>query len=77
MRTTIDIDDQLFYEAKKIALDSKQKLNTVIENALRTMIIKKNTQIKSKISLITTNGSGLNHGVDLDSNQSLTDIMDD
>ncbi len=77
MRTSIDIDDALFYEAKKIALDSKQKFNTVIENALRTMIVKKNTKPKSKISLITTSGSGLNHGVDLDSNQSLADIMDD
>ena len=77
MRTSIDIDDQIFYEAKRIALDSKQKLSTVIENALRTMIIKKETNDKSKVLLITMNGSGLNHGIDLDNSQSLADIMDD
>lgn len=77
MRTSIEIDDSLFYEAKKLSLDSKKSFGKIIEDALRMMIEKKETHTKSKISLFTVKGRGLHHGVDLDNNQSIADIMDD
>ena len=75
MRTTINIDDQIYLEAKKLALESKKSFASVIEDALRSLLAKKNIE-KSPVSLITMKGKGLKHGVDLDNNQSLEDIMD-
>ena len=78
MRTSIEIDENLFYEVKKLSLDSKKSFGTIIEDALRTMMVKKNkTNLRKKVSLITYGGDGLSHGVDLDSNKLLLDIMDD
>lgn len=76
MRTSISIDDQIYLEAKKLAAESKKTLANVIEDALRTALAKKNIK-KTPVSLITINGKGLKHGIDLDNSQSLNDIMDD
>ena len=78
MRTSIEIDEVVLSEAKKFALDSKKSFGAIVEDALRVMIIKKSNQkfIQKKISLITSGRNGLNHGVDLDNNQSLLYIMD-
>ena len=77
MRTSIDIDNAILCEAKKFALDSHKSFGTIVEDALRVMLVKKNSKEKlKKISLVTCNGKGLNHGVDLDNNKSLLDIMD-
>lgn len=76
MRTSINIDDQIYLEAKKLAMESKQTLARVIEDALRSALTKKNIK-KSPVSLISMEGTGLKHGVDLDNNKSLNDIMDD
>ena len=66
-------------EAKKFALDSKKSFGKIVEDALRIMIIKNSNKqvLQKKVSLITSGGGGLNHGIDLDDNQSLLDIMDD
>jgi len=79
MRTSIEIDDDILYEAKKLALESKTSFGTIVEDALRVMIIKKNNQENTKkhVLLVTSGGSGLNHGIDLDNNKLLLDIMDD
>lgn len=75
MRTTINIDDQIYLEAKKLAVESKKTFASVIEDALRGVLAQKN--IKSPpVSLITMKGKGLKHGVDLDNSQLLNDIMD-
>lgn len=78
MRTSIEIDDNLFNEVKKFSLDSKKSLGLIIEDALRVMMLKKNSieNSKSKIYLKTCRGNGLKHGVDLDNNQSLLEIME-
>ncbi len=75
MRTSINIDDQLFLEAKKYALDSHKTFTRVIEDALRNTLAKKSIK-KRSVTLVTMKGEGLKHGVDLDNNQSLEDIMD-
>ncbi len=75
MRTSINIDDHIFYEAKKLAMESKQSFASIVEDALRTMFERKMDK-KAHISLLTTKGNGLQHGVDLDDNHSLNNIMD-
>lgn len=77
MRTSINIDDHIFHETKQFALDSRTTFTHVIEDALRSLLAKKKAENKDKISLITMKGNGLKHGVDLDDNQSLSNIMDE
>jgi len=78
MRTSIEINENLLYEVKAFALESKKSLGTIIEDALLAMMAKKNRKANNeKISLKTFDGNGLIHGVDLDDNKSLLDIMDD
>ena len=76
MRTTINIEDHLLIAAKKFALESGSTLTGVIEDALRRMLSSKENKKRNKAVLETVNGSGLRHGVNLDDNQSLLDIMD-
>jgi len=77
MKTSIEIDDYIFSEAKKLSISSKKTFGKIVEEALRNMMLKKRTGAKSKVSLVTMKGNGLQHGIDLDNNQSLADIMDD
>lgn len=77
MRTTVNIDDHLLSEAKKQALESGSTLNRVIEDALRRTLSTNRKIKKNKVTLVTVRGTGLRHGVNLDDNQSLLDIMDE
>jgi len=76
MRTSINIDDQVYLEAKKYAAQSKKSFAQVIEEALRSTLSRKDISQNQKISLVTVGGDGLKHGIDLDDSQSLNDIMD-
>ena len=76
MRTTINIDEQVYLEAKKLAVESKKTLATLIEEALRRTLTKTYTN-KTPVSLLTIKGDGLKHGIDLNDSQSLNDIMDE
>lgn len=76
MRTTLNIDDHLLLAAKKRALESGSTLARVIEDALRKTLSSKENKKRNITVLKTVNGSGLRHGVNLDDNQSLLDIMD-
>ena len=72
-----NIDDQLYFEAKKlVAMESKKSVANVVEDALRSVLAKKDMK-KTSVSLITMKGKELKHGVDLDNSQLLNDIMDD
>lgn len=75
MRTTINIDEQLYIATKKLAAQSKQTMTSVIEDALRVMLLTQKRE-QRKVKLNTFNGDGLKHGVDIDDNNSLLDIMD-
>ena len=77
MRTTIYIDEHLLLAAKKRALESGSTLAGVIEDALRRTLSGKVNKKRNITVLETVNGSGLRHGVNLDDNQSLLDIMDE
>ena len=77
MRTTIRLDDQLLTEAKRLALESGRTLTSVFEDALREMVARRKDAPKGKKTrLITDGGRGLRHGVCLDNNAQLLDIME-
>ena len=77
MRTTVRLDDALLAEAKRYAAESNQSLTAVIDTALRLMLARgKRPEVRVPVTLATTGGKGLKHGVDLDDSASLLDLMD-
>ena len=72
MRTTIQIDDHLFSEAKQLAARTDRTLTQVFENALRLYLsTQQGTQGRPRVRLKTFRGQGLQPGVDLDDSASL------
>lgn len=76
MRTSININDRLYMEAKKLADETHKTFAKVVEDALRSSIAIRNAKNKNKVSLMTTGEGGLVHGVDLDDSASLNDLME-
>jgi len=78
MRTTLALDDDLYREAKKAALDSGTTVTAVIEAALRECLRRRHGAAKrrTRIPLPTFRGRGLMPGVDLDDSASLLDVME-
>jgi hypothetical protein len=79
MRTTININDNLLNEAKKLSLTRHCSLGEVVNEALRLSLTaqRKATSVNdSTRPLITFNGSGTQSGVDLNNSASLLKAMD-
>ena len=77
MRTTIRLDDELLREAKAHALATDRTLTQLIEDALREALARRHGAAKRPaIRLRTFKGSGVQPGVNLDSNAALLDLMD-
>jgi len=78
MRTTVDLNDQLYKQAKHLAAERHQTLTAVLEEGLRYLIQRKSSEKSRKpFKIITFNGDGLMPGVDLDDNSALADLMDE
>jgi hypothetical protein len=78
MRTTIRLDDDLLREAKAHALATDRTLTQVIEDALReTLARRRSAAERPPVRLRTFKGSGVQPGVNLDSNAALLDLMDE
>jgi Arc/MetJ family transcription regulator len=77
MRTTVRLDEHLLAEAKKHAAESGKTLTSVLEDALRESLARRNMHAKSKpVRLKTVKGGGVRAGVDLDDSASLLDVME-
>jgi Arc/MetJ family transcription regulator len=78
MRTTVSIDDALLAEAKRLALERHCSLGEVLTEALRQLVIARKSSRKASSTRLTTfKGKGIQPGVDLDSNASLADLMEE
>jgi hypothetical protein len=75
MRTTLDITDELFRQAKKRAADEGVPLRRVVEDALRGYLSARPRTTAYRLRWRTTKGEAA-PGVDLDDRKSLYDIMD-
>jgi len=76
MRTTVRLDDHLLAEAKKHAAESGMTLTSVLEQALRESLARRNAQARSKqVRLKTVKGGGVRAWVDLDDSAALLDLM--
>ena len=76
MRTTIEITDALFRQAKKRAADEGTPLRHVVETALRFYLMKRSRSGAYKLRWRSERGR-LMPGVRLDDRHALFDIRDD
>jgi metal-responsive CopG/Arc/MetJ family transcriptional regulator len=78
VRTTVDINDDLLIELKRVAAERRRPLRELIEDAIRSSLAKQaepQQQAKS-LRLLTFRGRGIQRGVNLDSMRELLDIME-
>jgi hypothetical protein len=77
MRTTLDLDKQLYKQAKHFAAEHQLTLTAVMENGLRALFQQKQAlQNPRPFKLIVFKGGGPAPGVDLSDNSALADLMD-
>jgi hypothetical protein len=76
MRTTINISEQLYREAKARAASTSQTVSEVIEDAVREALRPKPQGDAMRDPLPVFGGQGLVPGVDLSSQEALVDTMD-
>jgi hypothetical protein len=75
MRSTLDIGDELFRQAKKRAADERRPLREVVESALRLYLGKRSSGTRYRLRWRTESGRML-PGVRLDDRDALVDLMD-
>lgn len=77
MRTTVRLDPHLLTEAKRHAAEHGKTLTSILEEALRESLARRQPQVKARrVRLKTVSGTGLRPGVDLDDGASLLELMD-
>jgi hypothetical protein len=76
MRTTLDINDRLLAESKRLAAKRGLSLKALVEEALRERLNARGDARRSRIRLPTFTGNGLQPGVDLTDSASLLEVMD-
>jgi hypothetical protein len=76
MRTTIRIDDEVYRRVKQIADRSNRTIGQVIEDAIQ-LALRPTPNDESVADLPVYGGSGVMPGVDLTSNRSIAEAMDE
>ena len=77
MRTTINISEQLYRQAKARAATTSQTVSAVIEDALREALRSKPVTERSIAALPVFGGTGVLAGVDLANRAALVHEMDE
>ena len=76
MRTTIRIDDEVYRRVKRAADESDRTIGQVIEDAVQLAL--RPTGSDTPIAVLpVSGGSGIMPGVDLTSNRSVAEAMDE
>ena len=77
MRTTLDLDNQLYRQAKLFAAEHQLTLTAVMEDGLRALFQQKQAlKTQKPFRLVVFRGGGPAPGVDLTDNSALADLMD-
>jgi hypothetical protein len=76
MRTTIRIDDEVYRRVKQVADGSDRTIGQVIEDAIQ-LAFRPTRDDQSIAALPVYGGSGVMPGVDLTSNRSVAEAMDE
>jgi Bacterial antitoxin of type II TA system, VapB len=80
MRTTLNLDDDLLRDAKRLAAERGTTLTAVMEDALRIVVRRvEKPKPRRPVKLPTSGkpGAGLMPGVNLDSNAAMLELMDE
>lgn len=80
MRTTFRLDDQLLREAKTIAAESGRSLTSLVEEALREMLLRRKQAKENppeRIELPTFDLGEPAPGFNMDSNEQWRDFLDE
>jgi hypothetical protein len=80
MRTTLNLDDDLLRDAKRLAAERGTTLTALMEDALRVVVrrVEKPTPRKRpKLPTSGIPGAGFMPGVDLDNNAATLDLMEE
>lgn len=73
----MNIDDDLLAEAKVLAARTSRSLGSVVEDALREMLSRADTNVARSFRLPTHGSGGLRAGVDLDDKEALAEALGD
>jgi hypothetical protein len=79
VRTTIDVQDDLLIELKRVAAESNRTLKDLVEDAIRAALSLRRAEVTTTAgghSIVTFRGKGLQRSVNLDSTSELLDFMD-
>ena len=79
MRTTFIIDDDLYMQVKKLAVEERRTATSVVEEAMRRYIAEHVPPVREKprITLPTFSSALVNPDLDLRSNSAVQDYLDD
>lgn len=80
MRTTVSLDDHLLAEAKELASRGGRTLSAVVEEALRESVLRSRRAAEGERDFelpVSELGGGTRPGVDLDSNASVREALDE
>jgi hypothetical protein len=77
IRTTLNIDDQVLAEYKRVAASTHRTLSYVIQDALReTLARRQEAAVGQPVRLPVIGGGGVRPGVDLDDNARLLELLE-
>jgi putative antitoxin of VapBC-like toxin-antitoxin system len=75
MRTTVRLDEDLLREARLLAAAERTTLTALLEQALRELLARrKKARSRPRVALPTSEGWGLQSGIDLNRNAALLDL---
>lgn len=76
MRTTLDLDDDLYTQVKVLAAENRRTVTSVVEDALRRLLIE-HAQSKKPTKLPRSKETGWVHpGIDVNDARAIRDLLD-
>jgi hypothetical protein len=77
MRTTLRMDDALFTEVRRLAVETGRTVTALVTDSLRETLARTRAgRRRGRVRLPVFKGRGLRPGVDLDDSASLLDLME-
>lgn len=77
MRTTLNLDEGVLAELKRLAAESQRTVSAVAEDAIRESLARaRERRVSGPVELPTFRGRGVKPGVDLDDNVAVLERMD-
>ena len=76
MRTTLNIDDGLYADIKKLARESNMSVTAIVHDFLLESVTRRKNRKRDPVELPVYHGTGAQPGVDITDNAGLLAIME-